>query len=272
MMRAPTGTLCTAPPAECTKDAPYHFKGMLMNKLTAVAVPVLLLGAATAQAQSIPGWKAYRAQQTGQQPAPAANTVQAPVAPQQAGSPQPAAPLQPAYQTAAAPYATRPASKPKPDGGFFVGVQGGNGWVYEDIDQRAVAVSAGYRWQAGDYVQVGVEAGSGRLDDTTWRDYEIPEVKFNTIGANARFNFGNSPWFGVARLGYWKARSKDDWGDKVSVDGAYGSLGVGVDIGRHFNLQLVYTAYAYSADGYYYDDEYDVSRADTVTLGGEVRF
>lgn len=247
-----------------------------MNKLTAVAVPVLLLTAAAAQGQSIPGWKAYRAQQGGQAtPAttPSADTSTTATSDAQSASPvQSATQMQPAYQTAATSYARPAARKPQPEGGFFVGVQGGSGWVYEDVDQRAVAVSAGYRWQAGDYVQVGIEAGAGRLADTTWQDYEIPEVKFNTIGGNARFNFGNSPWFGVARLGYWRARSEDDWGDKVTIDGAYSSLGVGVDIGRHFNLQLVYTAYAYSADGYYYDDEYDVSRADTVTLGGEVRF
>lgn len=264
--------MCTATPAECTKDVPYHFKGMLMNKLTAVAVSVLLLSAATAQAQSIPGWKAYRAQQTGQQAAPAANAGQAPAAPPQATDPQPAALPQPAYQTAAAPYATRPAPKPAPNGGLFVGVQGGSGWVYEDVDQRAVAVSAGYRWQAGDYSQVGIELGAGRLDETTWRGYGIPEVKFNTIGANARFNFGNSPWFGVARLGYWHARSRDGWDRKVTADGAYGSLGVGGDLGRHFNLQLVYTGYTYAVDSYYDDDEYDINRADTVTLGAEVRF
>ncbi|HEU4774297.1 MAG TPA: hypothetical protein VFS82_07255, partial [Lysobacter sp.] len=31
-------------------------------------------------------------------------------------------------------------------GGFFLGVQGGKGWVYDDVDQAALMVNAGYRW------------------------------------------------------------------------------------------------------------------------------
>ena len=58
----------------------------------------------------------------------------------------------------------------------------------------------------------------------------------------------------------------------------YAGLAVGVDINRHFNITLGYTAFVY-ADEYYdsdCDDDYtydcDFNRADTVTLGVEARF
>jgi hypothetical protein len=35
-------------------------------------------------------------------------------------------------------------------------VQGGKGWVYEDVDQTALMVNAGYRWQAGVVTLVGI--------------------------------------------------------------------------------------------------------------------
>lgn len=237
----------------------------------AALVPLLLLTAGAADAQSISkGWAAYRAQQT----APAAATpAQPPVAGEATAQVTPASPIAPAPATAPAPQWGGPSSKrEQPQSGFFVGVQGGAGWVYEDADQRAVSASAGYRWQIEDFAQVGIELGAGKLRETREKDFLVPEVRFTNIGANARFSFGrNSAWFGTVRAGYWRAKSDDYWG-KVSTDGLYGGVGVGVDVSRHFNLQLMYTGYLYSAEYNRDDEEYEVNGADTLTLGAEVRF
>src|SRR5690606_33051155 len=62
-------------------------------------------------------------------------------------APAPAAPQQAQPVSAPAPhYTTRPKWEDAERGGFFLGVQGGRGWVYDDVDQTALAVSAGYRW------------------------------------------------------------------------------------------------------------------------------
>ena len=239
-----------------------------MNKLAVFVTPVLLIaGASTAHAQSISsGWTTYRAQQQGQQvqqAQPVSTTASD-------GAPQ---------VVAAAAYASVPVQPVQrqrvehPRGGFFVGAQAGAGWVFEDIDQRVLSLNAGYRWQAGDFTQVGIEISASRLEDTEWRGYEIPSLNFVSVGANARFNFGHdSAWFGIARSGYWYAESDDWFGEGGYVDGGYVGVGIGVDINRHFNLQLMYTAYLYSNPYYYYDDGDRVNRADVLTLGGEVRF
>lgn len=152
-------------------------------------------------------------------------------------------------------------------GGFFLGVQAGKGWVYEDIDQSALMVNAGYRWQAGAVALVGLEAAAGKLDSTR----EVGGVDFTSIGGNARFNFGaGNPVYGIVRAGYWRAED-DMYGD--SVDGGYFGAGLGVDVNRHFNLSVVYTNHVYFSgynDGYL--DYDDFSRADTLMLGAEVRF
>ncbi|WP_296250404.1 outer membrane beta-barrel protein [uncultured Stenotrophomonas sp.] len=243
---------------------------MKKNSLAAL-VPLLLLTAGAADAQSISeGWTAYRAQQTA--PA-AARPAQPPVAGETTPQVTSASPVAPTPAAAPAPQWGGPSSKrEQPQSGFFVGVQGGAGWVYEDADQRAVSASAGYRWQIEDFAQVGIELGAGKLRQTHDKDFLVPEVRFTNIGANARFSFGrNSAWFGTVRAGYWRAKSDDYWG-KVSTDGLYGGVGVGVDVSRHFNLQLMYTGYLYSADYNYNDEEYEVNGADTLTLGAEVRF
>ena len=243
-----------------------------MKKFAAVTVPLLLLAVASdAGAQSMSkGWTAYRAQQQ----AAAVPPAQQPAMPgEQAG----ATPAYPAQGQVAAPAGSAapqwyPREREQPQGGFFVGVQGGAGWVFEDIDQRVVSANAGYRWPVGSFSQVGVEIATGRLQDTTWRGLEIPSLRFSSVGANARFSFGpDSAWFGVVRGGYWYADSDEWFGEDGNIDGGYTGLGVGVDINRHFNLQLMYTAYLYSNP--YYDYEGDrVNRADVLTLGGEVRF
>lgn len=235
-----------------------------MKKLAAVVVPVLLIaGASTAHAQSMSsGWTTYRAQQQGQQTQPV-STVSSD------GNSQ---------TVAASAYASTPAQPvqrqrvEQPQGGFFVGAQAGAGWVFEDIDQRVLSLNAGYRWQVADFAQMGIEVAASRLEDTEWRGYEIPSVNFASVGANARINFGrNSPWFGIVRSGYWYAESDDWFGEGGNIDGGYAGLGIGVDINRHFNLQLMYTAYLYS-NPYYGLDGDRVNRADVLTLGGEVRF
>src|SRR5690606_17622280 len=101
--------------------------------------------------------------------------------------------------------------------------------------------------------------------------FEYPEVKYQSIGANARFNFGRtSPVYALVRAGYWTA-DQDDTGS--STDGGYFGLGLGADITRNFNLSLVYTDYVYfddwQGDGLDYED---INRADTLMLGAEVRF
>lgn len=156
-------------------------------------------------------------------------------------------------------------------GGFFLGVQGGKGWVYEDVDQSALAVNAGYRWQAGAVSLIGIELASGRLDGTEDDGLAYGKVEYASIGANARFNFGRTnPVYGLVRAGYWAAED-DELG--MDVDGAYFGVGLGVDVTRNFNLSLVYTNHVYFNDwegnGLEYDD---VNRADTLMFGAEARF
>jgi hypothetical protein len=222
-----------------------------------------------ANAQSFsPAWDEYRNKE---------KAAEASAQGQQPAQPQPSAPQTSATPPQASPYAAPPASR-APDrdqGGFFVGVQGGRGWIYDDIEQRATAVNAGYRWQTGPWAQVGVEISGGRLDETREDGFLIPEATYTAVGANARLNFGDSRWFAVVRGGYFNADQDGPYGD-FSTDGGYAGLGIGVDINRHFNISLAYNAYVY-ADDYYYDDcdDYDdceFNRADTVMLGIEARF
>jgi hypothetical protein len=232
---------------------------------------VLAAFALHANAQSFsPAWDEYRKKEA---------AVEAPVQGQQPAQPQPYAAPQPSAMSPQSPAYVAPPASPAPardQGGFFVGVQGGRGWIYDDIEQRATAVSAGYRWQTGPWAQVGVEVSGGRLDETREDDYLIPKATFVAVGANARFNFGDSRWFGVVRGGFFSADQDAPDGGDFSTDGGYAGLGVGVDINRHFNITLAYTAYVY-ADDYYYDDcddygDCEFNRADTVMLGVEARF
>lgn len=160
-------------------------------------------------------------------------------------------------------------------GGFFVGVQGGKGQVYDDVDQTARMLNAGYRWQAGAVTLVGIEVARGQLEEErdTWFRYD--EVDYASIGANARFNFGqNSPVYALVRAGYWTAEASIDGQWSADIDGAYVGVGVGVDFGRHFNMSVTYTNHVYFED-YYWDNGdfyYDANRADTLMLGAEVRF
>ena len=223
-----------------------------------------------AQAQSVsPAYDAFRKKET-TQPAPAQPA--APTAQPAASTPAPPAP---AY-AAPAPYVA-PATAPEAEenGGFFVGLQAGQGWIYEDVEQDAVAVSAGYRWQAGPWAQVGVELSGGRLDETTEGNWRYAEASYKAVGANARMNFGDSPWFATVRGGYFDAEV-DGADEEFDADGGYAGIAIGVDINRHVNISLGYTAFVY-ADDYTYDDcdddlDCDFNRADMVMLGVEARF
>ncbi len=231
-----------------------------------------------AQAQSIsPAYEAFR-NKGAAQPAPTQPaTPVTPATQPSAVSSAPHAPAPAPAYAAPAPYVA-PATAPEDeeDGGFFVGVQAGQGWIFEDVEQDAVAVSAGYRWQTGPWAQVGVEVSSGRLDEATEGNWRYPKATYQAIGANARMNFGDSPWFATVRGGYFDAELKGPGGE-VSIDGGYAGVAIGVDINRHFNVSLGYTAFVY-ADDYAYDDcdDYDLdcdfNRADTVMLGIEARF
>ena len=194
----------------------------------------------------------------GQQAAPEAP---APVAPQQA---QP-------VSVPAPHYTTRPSWEDTARGGFFLGVQGGRGWVYDDVDQTALAISTGYRWQAGAVSLLGVELMAGRLNSTTEDRWEYSKVEYASIGFNGRFNFGAaSPVYALVRAGYFSA-DEEHYGN---ADGGYAGVGLGMDFGRRFNMSLVYTNYVYFNELYWYEGDlhYDASRADTLMLGAEVRF
>ncbi|MBO9716765.1 MAG: hypothetical protein J7507_08110 [Pseudoxanthomonas sp.] len=242
---------------------------------------MLAVLAPCAGAQSIsPAWEAYRNKnrQPAAEPAPAQAGAQSAAQPV---APAPGSTTAPAPGSSAAPASVAPprpyARRAEPQGGFFLGAQAGKGWIYEDVDQNVVAINGGYRWQAGDVSLVGIELASGRLAETEDDGWIYGKVRYASIGANARFNFGQgNPWFAIARLGYWTADGDGD--EEGDVDGAYASFGIGVDVNRHFNVNLMYTNHAYATTYYYssgygsYYEETEINRADMVTLGAEARF
>ena len=127
---------------------------------------------------------------------------------------------------------------------------------------------------AGRSGDAGRHRGRGRpAGGTEEGAYRYSEVEYASIGANARFNFGDtSPVYGLVRAGYWAAE-ENELGDRA--DGAYVGLGLGVDFTRNFNMSVVYTNHIYFSDYGWTDDNdfyYDVNRADTLMLGAEVRF
>ena len=253
--------------------------------MTSTSIPRALLFVALAaalpvHAQSLsPAWTEYRERTQSDAPAMASTDTRstdaapATVAPaQQAYAPAASAPVAHASQDA---YITPPADGAR--GAFFVAAQAGQAWIVDDVRQDTRAISAGYRWQAGPVVQVGIEGVYGRIDDKAFteagRPYRTGEADYASLGANARFQFGSSPMFAMTRLGYWRA----DAGDGDTVDGGYAGVGLGVDFSRHVNLTLAYTLHAYASSYSYSGWNYSVSgteinRADLVTLGLEVRF
>ncbi len=243
----------------------------MKNTRPAAAMAVVLAGAvlataaANAQTKPIEAWQPTQ----GQEPDPAKRVPQPATTGDGTAQPQPAA-AQPQPQPQ--PDATEPSASSGHEedrGGVFLGAQGGKGWVYDEVDQSAFAVNAGYRWQAGAVSLIGVEVAHGRLDSAEHDGWRYDKVDYDSLGVNARFNFGRtSPVYGLVRAGYWRADSAGQ-----DVDGGYFGLGLGVDVNRHFNLSLAYTNYVYfddvEGDGLQYDD---VNRADTLMLGAEVRF
>ena len=257
----------------------------MKNTTPAAAVAAVIAGvvlaSATAHAQTTPIQVWQPPQRVEMDPAkrvpttPPAPTTQ--VSSQPMAQPQPVgAPAQPQPQPLGASAQPYPTAAPAPvrdeegRGGFFLGVQGGKGWVYEDVDQSARAVNAGYRGQAGAATLVGIELAAGRLDDAQREGRRADEVDYESIGVNARFNFGRgNPVYGLVRAGYWAA---DDNGTGDSADGGYFGVGLGVDFNRHFNMSVVYTNHVYFDGDSWSGELDDVNRADTLMLGAEVRF
>jgi hypothetical protein len=251
-----------------------------MKRTATLLLACIALGlAAQAGAQSIsPAWDAYRKQQKArQQPPPSQSQpissddhTQATLPAGQAGA---RTHMAPASAPVPAPAKVRPRKLERVQSGAFVGVQGGKGWVYEDIDQNMIGFNAGYRWRAGAVTLVGIEVAGGQLDRISDHDgFYAPAAQFGSVGGTARFNFGDSPMFATARLGYWSGKSKDDTYDD-RVYGAYVGVGLGVDLGRHASVRLGYTGFIYANSYDDYDDQYlEVNRADMVDLGFEVRF
>ncbi|GAB2493244.1 hypothetical protein GCM10027084_02490 [Pseudoxanthomonas sangjuensis] len=195
-------------------------------------------------------------------------------------------------------------------GGFFIGGQAGQVKLsdigLEDESGDGKSLNLGYRWQAGQRVQVGIEVGAGRIDGIDDRySYDVGfsdglahveeryglKADYAQIGANARFQFGaDSRWFAIARLGYLGYDQElsgsysvsgvytdsGRYSESDSGGGAYFGAGIGVDLTPNVNLNLMVNGYAYSSlyydeyEGEYYWD--DVSTARSTTLGIEFRF
>lgn len=282
-----------------------------MKTATNLLIACLAFGfAAQASAQSIsPAWDAYRKQareQHRQQAAPTQTgndaAPEAPAAPAStSGTPSPVVPpLVDATPPSAVPHSAERAEPvrsrhkdPHNLSGAFIAAQAGTGEVYEGIKQDMYGVSAGYRWGIGSVTSLGVEAAAGRLEEKVKDGFPAPTNMFYSLGATARFNFGQSPLFAVARLGYWTSKAEVPYyygggywdgnqlvtysyyeNHSTRVYGAYAGLGLGVDLGRHVSLALTYSGYIYSEDASSrgQDDDFDVNYADTLNFGVEVRF
>lgn len=241
----------------------------MKNKTSLMAAMAAVIGGAVvasggvhAQTKPLEVWQPPQQEEAD----PAKRVPQAPAAEATSeGAPPQGAVVRPqAY--AAAP---RSASHERGRGGFFLGVQGGKGRVYEDVDQSALLVNAGYRWQAGDVTLIGIELAGGELDDERHGEGNYPGLDLVSLGANARFNFGSgSPVYALVRAGYWSAED-DRYGS--NSDGGYVGGGLGVDFNRHFNMSVIYTTHVYATD-YDWEDGYEINSADTLMLGAEVRF
>lgn len=251
--------------------------------MTSTSIPRSLLFFALAaalpvHAQSLsPAWADYRDRASSDAPvatpAPSADgqPIAAPVAVMPAQSTPPSQ-VRDADVAPVAHNAAIPSTADGTRGAFFVAAQAGQAWILDDVRQDTRAISAGYRWQAGPVVQVGIEGVAGRIDGTTFNEgdgpYRIDSTDYASLGANARFRFGRSPMFAMTRLGYWYA----DLGEGDSVDGGYAGVGLGVDFSRHVNLTLAYTYHAYATRYDYGTYDFTINRADLVTLGLEARF
>ncbi len=278
--------------------------GNAMKRTATLLLACTALGVtAQASAQSLSrGWDSYRQQQKQPQagtqgaPAPAAPPSRpsqavnggAPTAIGGSGSagvadetggfttvtaqtPAVDAPPAPAYAAAPVPTTgTARTEQSRIDSGAFISVQRGKGEVFSGYKQDMLGLSAGYRWRAGSVTLIGLEGAVGRLDrgDST-DDVFIPAVKFFGIGGTARFNFGDTPLFAVVRVGSWYA-DVAEMSDEIY--GGYASLGLGVDIGKHASVSVMYTNYVYANDYYDYAEDTTINRADVLNAALEVRF
>jgi len=193
-------------------------------------------------------------------------------------------------------------------GNFFVTGQAGQATFDEtdfpDDQADTRAFSGGYRWQAGPVAQVGLEVGAGKVDEIGYsysttipdgRVYEAAHAGVETIyrhvGVNARFSFGrDSRWFAIARGGYMRYGQSlrtyyyniyiiDPVTDSEKIDdsGAYFGAGIGFDISKNVNVNVMVNGYSYSdfEDFYQTTDgpaDLKVGTATATTLGVEVRF
>lgn len=192
------------------------------------------------------------------------------------------------------------------EGDFFINGQTGQidlkDTVFSDSKTDIQTFTLGYRWRADSIVQVGAEAGIGKIDDLNENYHEVYEdAEYASrltmesdhvhVGANARFQFGsNSRWFAIARLGYLTYDEKvtvqseyyDSWTGTTNSDsdsynddggGVYFGAGIGIDINALFNVSLMHSGYAYSPEfGEEDSDADDFYTASSTTLGFEVRF
>ncbi|MBB3762934.1 hypothetical protein GGR79_003759 [Xanthomonas arboricola] len=294
--RTPPGHACVRMDAGTMEDDSL---GNAMKRTATWLLACTALGCVSdAAAQSLSrGWDTYRQQQKQQQAAAQSGAAQlaTPAASSTAktnddalqsaaangsytAGPAEATTIASAPSTAVAPSpalayrsATPREEEQRLKSGVFLGVQGGQGKVYEGIDQDMLGFNAGYRWRAGPVTLIGIEAAVGKLARISdHEDSYVPGVEFGSLGGTARFNFGDSPLFAVVRLGYWSANSNGESNERVS--GAYAGAGFGVDIGRHASLSVFYTNYLYANDYYYSDEDITINRAEVLNVGAEVRF
>lgn len=177
-------------------------------------------------------------------------------------------------------------------GDFFVGAQYGQAYMpdqgFKDDTTSTAGVNVGYLWHPLPLLKVGVEASANRLGDIDESDdfgHWRMQGDYAGIGANARFRFGPSPAFAVARAGYVVYDRKLDYRDYYDATydgswseddgGAYYGVGVGVDFSPLTNLQLMYNVAVLpqvyqDGNGDYYWDGSDT--AQSLTLGLEVQF
>lgn len=190
------------------------------------------------------------------------------------------------------------------EGNFFAAAQVGQA-RYDDTDfdyssARTHALSGGYRWHASPTVQVGVEAGLGKVGEVdSESQYEdgfgyvqsgrvSVAADYRHVGANARFTLGEgNRWFAIARGGYMAysvdataqleayqdGMLVDSFSDSLSESGGgvYFGAGLGVDVTRNVSVSAMYNGYAHSD----LDDSqgsFEIGTASTTTLGVEVRF
>lgn len=293
--RTPPGHACVRMDAGTMEDDSL---GNAMKRTATWLLACTALGCVSdAAAQSLSrGWDTYRQQQKQQAGTQGAT---APAAPPSGPSQDGTAAGQTAVQASAAdetggfttvtaqtpavaaPPATAPAyvapaprqQEPRLKSGMFLGAQAGDAKVFEGNKQDMAGFNVGYRWRAGPVTLVGIEVATGKVDGSKDADgfVVIPTVDFGSIGATARFNFGNTPVFALVRAGYWGGEAKgEDYTERVY--GAYLGAGLGVDIGKHFSLSALYTNYLYADE--YYDDYEDITinRAEVLSVGAEIRF